>query len=151
MNYFELLNIPVSLHVDESSLRQKFYELSKQFHPDTNPSDQKKIFEINKAYQCLRDPISRAYYLIELANITQKTDLPLDLAEEYFELQETSSKDGLETFKQGLVKKQEHLKKEFSELETAWSEDKLSTLSGWLVKNKYIRSMLEDIQKKLAL
>ena len=34
MDYFELFGIPVQLKVDHGSLSKRFFELSRQYHPD---------------------------------------------------------------------------------------------------------------------
>jgi molecular chaperone HscB len=34
MNYFELFEIPESMRIDKGSLRRKFYQLSREYHPD---------------------------------------------------------------------------------------------------------------------
>ncbi len=44
MNYFEFYELPIRFSIDVNSLRQKYFALSKQYHPDffVNESDEKK-------------------------------------------------------------------------------------------------------------
>ncbi len=61
MNYFELYEMPVSMRPDVQQVKQKFYELSRRYHPDfyTNASDQEqaevleKSSQVNKAFKSI--------------------------------------------------------------------------------------------------
>src|SRR5262245_51309270 len=96
LTHFEILGFPVQPELDAEVLRAKFYELSKKTHPDrfaasTPPESSYALgwsTKINRAYQTLRDPISRTYYLLELFKVPESgKSVPLELAETYFELQ----------------------------------------------------------------
>ncbi len=73
MKYFELYDLPVSFLLDEKVLKRKFYQLSKQFHPDffTLESDEKQseILELstlnNEAYKTLSDFDKRMEYILK--------------------------------------------------------------------------------------
>jgi molecular chaperone HscB len=62
MNYFELFGIPVQLKVEPGSLRAKYFELSRKYHPDhhagVSPAVQAEVLEqsalLNKAYKTLQ-------------------------------------------------------------------------------------------------
>lgn len=72
MNYFELFGLPSQFQLDGSLLSSQFRELQKQFHPDNfaTASERDRLMavqkaaEINDAYQVLKNPISRAEYLL---------------------------------------------------------------------------------------
>src|ERR1700760_3703428 len=72
INFFEFYGIPESFHPDTTFLKKKFYELSKEYHPDfyANESDEKQqeILELstinNKAYKTLTDPAKRLEYIL---------------------------------------------------------------------------------------
>ena len=72
MNYFELFGLPSQFQLDGSLLSSQFRELQKQFHPDNfaTASERDRLMavqkaaEINDAYQMLKNPISRAEYLL---------------------------------------------------------------------------------------
>ncbi|MDQ7949026.1 MAG: Fe-S protein assembly co-chaperone HscB [Pedobacter sp.] len=74
MNYFEFYGIPVSFNPDQQLVRQKFYELSKRYHPDfyINESEEKQaeVLELatlnNKAFQLLKDPRQIVSYVLKL-------------------------------------------------------------------------------------
>jgi molecular chaperone HscB len=72
-NYFELFQLPVSFSIDLEDLENRYFELQKASHPDryVSSSDQEKrlaaqwAMQINEAYQNLRNPLTRAIYLLK--------------------------------------------------------------------------------------
>ena len=74
MNFFEVFGLERKLGIDEAALRRRFYELSRQHHPDFHqaaPAEaQARALEasarVNAAYRALRDPIARVEYLVRL-------------------------------------------------------------------------------------
>lgn len=99
MDYFELYSLPVLFHVDEVQVKKKFYELSKNFHPDyyVNESEekQKEILELstlnNKAYQVLSNPLKRIEYILQLNDLMAEGDkyqLPQDFLMEMMDVNE---------------------------------------------------------------
>ena len=72
MNYFELFGLPNQFLLDGSLLASQFRELQKRFHPDNfaTASERDRLMamqkaaHINDAYQVLKNPISRAEYLL---------------------------------------------------------------------------------------
>ena len=73
-NFFEIFSLPVAWEVDIDQLDLRFRSLQQKFHPDRYAS--KSDFEkrlamqtaatINQAYEALKNPLSRAQYLLEL-------------------------------------------------------------------------------------
>ena len=55
-------NLQIPRDADEQTIRQAYRRLSKQYHPDLNPSeDASRIMQlINRAYTVLSDPEQRA-------------------------------------------------------------------------------------------
>ena len=103
MDHFEVFGLPRRLGVDLAQLQRKFYELSRQSHPDFHqaaPAErQAEILEasarLNAAYRALRDPIARIEYLVRLEEGREtregalvKPKAPPELLEEMFEIQE---------------------------------------------------------------
>src|SRR5688572_26967114 len=74
MNFFEVFGLDRKLAIDAAALQRRFYELSREHHPDFHqaaPADaQARVLEasarVNAAYRALRDPIARVEYLIRL-------------------------------------------------------------------------------------
>jgi molecular chaperone HscB len=86
--------------VDEDALRRRFYELSRQHHPDfhqlAGEAEQAASLAdsalVNRAYRALRDPIARVEYVVALeggeASGAAKTPAPKALLMEMLEVQE---------------------------------------------------------------
>jgi len=103
-DFFQLFGLERRLAVDTAALQRRFYELSRQWHPDFHqlqpPAEQARALEesarVNAAYRALRDPIARVEYLIRLEEGREtregaavKPKAPPDLLAEMFEIQES--------------------------------------------------------------
>jgi molecular chaperone HscB len=99
MNYFELYDIPVSMKPDVQQVKQKFYELSRRYHPDfyTNASDQEQaeVLEtsslVNKAFKVFQQPDETIKYVLQLHGLLEeeeKYQLPGSFLAEMLDLNE---------------------------------------------------------------
>ncbi|HET9925075.1 MAG TPA: Fe-S protein assembly co-chaperone HscB [Methylomirabilota bacterium] len=103
-DYFTVFELPRKLTVDGEALQRRFYELSRQHHPDFHQgADAARQAEaltqsalVNRAYRALRDPLARVEYLIALEEgrevregATDKPKAPRELLQEMLEVQET--------------------------------------------------------------
>ncbi len=99
MTYFELFEIPVQLKVDTASLRKKFIELSKRYHPDhfanENEAAQAESLEksamLNRAWKTFQHPGETIKYVLqskELMEEEEKYTLPPDFLMEVLEINE---------------------------------------------------------------
>lgn len=99
VNYFELFGLPVSFHPDAEIVKKKFYELSRQFHPDrfvqagSEAVDEalKMSATINEAYRILKNPDATIQYILKYHGVLEneeKYNLPPDFLMEMMELNE---------------------------------------------------------------
>jgi molecular chaperone HscB len=99
LDYFTCLGLPRKLSIDPQDLERRFYALSRSFHPDFYQvkSETEKTISLgnsallNTAYRTLKDPITRAEYLLRLEAGAAKdirNSPPADLFEEILALQE---------------------------------------------------------------
>ena len=102
-DYFTVFGLPRKLGVDGEALQRRFYELSRQHHPDfhqgAGAERQAEVLGqsalVNRAYRALREPLARVEYLIALEEgrearegATDKPKAPRELLEEMMEVQE---------------------------------------------------------------
>jgi molecular chaperone HscB len=87
------------LNLDLADLEKRFFRLSKKFHPDRFASKSPQEIQIshdrssavNNAYRTLKDPVSRAKYIVEkeLGSIEEKSaKVPVEMADMFFEIQD---------------------------------------------------------------
>lgn len=99
MNYFELFKLPVSLRVDSRGLKQKYFELSRQYHPDFfsggSEEAQQQALEIsssiNKALKIFTDRNETLKYTLTLKGVLEeeeKYSLPASFLMEMMEVNE---------------------------------------------------------------
>jgi len=102
VNYFELYNIPVSFHPDTNLVKNKFYELSRLYHPDRfAQADSAKRAEVlgmaalnNQAYKTFSNSDATMAYILrlnELLEDEEKYNLPPAFLMEMMELNEAIS------------------------------------------------------------
>src|SRR5215210_3532333 len=99
MNYFELFEIPILLKVDAELLKERFFLLSRKYHPDyfAQAAEEKKseALEIsamlNKAYKTFQQPDETIKYVLQLKGLLEegeKYELPPDFLMEVLEINE---------------------------------------------------------------
>ncbi len=96
-DYFQFLGLPRKLHLDVGHLERRFRDLSRQFHPDyfynATSAERRASLErssyLNDAYRTLKNPVTRAEYLLKLEGMnTTASATPPGLLEEVFALNE---------------------------------------------------------------
>lgn len=148
LDYFTCLGLPRLLNIDPEALQNKFYAMSRTFHPDfyQNKTDAERSISLansallNTAYRTLKDPLQRAEYLLRLEAGSAKdirSTPPADLFEEILSLQEgleeyqAASADGdpaarealrakLVAEREALERRQEDMDKQLSALFARW-------------------------------
>lgn len=171
VNYFSFLGFKKQLNLDLDELEHRFFELSKEYHPDyfSNGSEVEKEISmerasfLNSAYKVLKDPISRAKYLLKLewGEVSEdKKRVPPEILMEVMELQEkietitsesdNNRKDELNTEVEGikieLENKMKGLNSELKNLFIKWD----GSLSGNTLTDEK-QSILKEINKNLSI
>ncbi|HVO97288.1 MAG TPA: Fe-S protein assembly co-chaperone HscB [Bryobacteraceae bacterium] len=94
MRLYEAFGLEPALSLDPEDLKKRFYDRSRQWHPDrfsrASATEQEKALEmtsvLNDAFRTLRDPVSRAEYFLKENGIELSKEAPPELLEEVFEL-----------------------------------------------------------------
>ncbi len=80
-NYFEVFGLPVSFKVDVADLASRYRDVQKKMHPDkfAHATDREQRLAVqfaafvNTAYETLKSPVKRAYYLLELRGLVAES------------------------------------------------------------------------------
>lgn len=156
---FELFGLPRSFDVDLGALHRKYLSLTRVIHPDIAGSGQgaqrhqslSLSAELNRAYETLRDPVSRAEYLLATAggpDPSQDKTVPPDLLgevmmirEEIEEAAEADDHDAIKALTQQLTQRREATLVEVGDLVRKVDEEgaavhaplreKLNTIKYW--------------------
>jgi molecular chaperone HscB len=167
MSYFEFLDLPRNLDLDAKDLEKRFYALSRQLHPDLHsrksPAEREQAEEstavLNDAYRTLRDPVTRAEYLLKLEGFDvgeQSTkDVPPELLEEVFELNMAIEEfdqgaeadvDQLESARQRFegmrMELDAELQQAFGKWDATHNRESLTAVRGLLNRRKYITNLI---------
>ena len=167
INYFDFYAVPESFNPDAVFLKKKFYELSKEYHPDfyanENEEKQQEILELstinNKAYQTLSDPNKRLEYILrehELVSDGAKPQLPGDFLMEMMDinerLMEIDDKDQLSHLTNEVLAIEGDLNDELSTLTAGYEqlddkakESRLNDIANIYFRQKYLLRIKESL------
>src|SRR5437868_7571349 len=154
-NFYEFFGIERKLDLDESALQKRFYELSREWHPDRfsrkGPEESARAMEntalINDGYRTLRDPVKRAEYLLSEEGFPigeqRSRDVPPELLEEVFDL--NMALEELKEGDEGARSQLESAKENFINMR-AGIDDQLATL---FAKHDAVESQSETAKQAL--
>ncbi len=171
VDYFQIFNIPRKFFVDLSDLEKKFYEQSRLYHPDrfstlgaeAKQASLEKMSELNQAFTTLKNPEFRCSYLLKLEGVvsdTKKSQIPLELTEAWFELQELILEDPRKAQEKSMSFEKE-IQKHFSKIKTEINSLEKEYDTGTLQKialekiallldtQSYLKSLERDFTRKM--
>lgn len=169
MNYYEAFGLEPHLLLDTEDLQQRFYRLSREFHPDRftrRPIEEQQLALdrtsiLNDGLRTLKDPVRRAEYILKNNGFDigeQRTkDVPPELLEEVFELNmalEESDQGELASFQSRfaamLTGIDVELQQRFAAYDSTKSRDELAALRAILNRRRYIENLVQKIDNALT-
>jgi molecular chaperone HscB len=178
-DFYEFFGIDRKLRLDEAALQKRFYELSREWHPDRfgrkSADEQAQALEataiLNDGYRTLRDPVKRAEYLLKEEGFPigeqRSKDVPPELLEEVFELNmmleelksgDDSARPQLEAAKENFAGLRagidSDLEKLFAKYDAADAQSEtakqaLHEIRGALNRRRYIENLVRDVDRAL--
>ena len=161
MRFYDALELrPPKLGLDSADLQQRFYRLSRQWHPDrfsrAPAAEQEKALEmtavLNDAFRTLRDPISRAEYFLKEKGIELSKEAPPELLEEVFELNMALEelRDGDESTKPQLIEAKNRFISMRDEIDHSLpTTSDLEQVRALLNRRRYIRNLIKEVENVL--
>jgi len=170
MKYYEALGLEPKLALDSDDLKKRFYDRSRQWHPDRfrrASSEEKQRSEemtavLNDAVRALRDPVTRAEYFLRESGLELSKDAPPELLEEVFELNMALEelRGGDESARPQLVAAQEHfagmlgdadasLAGFFDRYDATQDQTMLEQIRATLNRRKYVSNLVRDVSATL--
>jgi molecular chaperone HscB len=173
-DYYAVLGIPRGLNLSVDDVQVRYYELSRQLHPDRfmqkPEAERARALDmssaLNDAYRTLKDPVKRAQYLLSLEGFDigeqRSKDVPPELLEEVFELNmaleemrggDDSARPQLEqaekNFAGMLAASDQELAGLFSQYDAGPSRGVLGEIRNVLNRRKYIQNLVSEVEKTL--
>jgi molecular chaperone HscB len=170
MQFYDALGLAPKLALDPEELKKRFYERSRQWHPDRfsrASAEEKQRSEemtsmLNDAFRTLRDPVTRAEYFLRESGVELSKDAPPELLEEVFELNMALEelRGGDESARGQLVAAQERFIGMLADADRglgglfAGYDGKpdaavLEQIRATLNRRKYVSNLLRDVEKEL--
>jgi molecular chaperone HscB len=161
LNFYDFFEIPHHLSLDLTDLEQRFYALSRKWHPDrfarSTPEERQAALDasalLNDGYRVLRDPIQRANYLLKENGFDigeqQSKEAPPELLEEVFELNmalEESDADALAEARVKFERMQEAIDNDlavrYRDYDERPSRERLKEIRALLNRRKYVSNLV---------
>jgi molecular chaperone HscB len=170
MQYYEALGLEPKLGLSPADLQQRFYERSREWHPDRfsrgTPEQRQRSLDmtavINDAYRTLRDPVARAEYFLKQNGFELSKEVPPELLEEVFDLNmaleeirdgDDSARPQLESaaerFKEMLAEIDAGLLDLFSRYDSSRGDAVLEEIRGALNRRRYISNLVREVDKEI--
>lgn len=166
MRYYEALGLEPKLALDPDDLRKRFYERSRETHPDlvgansAGAGAEDRMAQLNDAFRTLRNPVTRAEYFLNERGIHLSKDVPPELLEEVFELNmaleemrggDESARPQLDSARERFTEMQAEVDSGLALLFARQDVEggALDEIAASLNRRRYISNLLRDVDKEL--
>lgn len=169
-DYFELFGLQPAYQIDQTELRRKYLALARSIHPDVAGRDTEEVRQralshsshLNRAYETLRDPVSRAEYLLNLAasqagQMVQDRGVPgpllaevMTLRERIDEAQDRGDRSALAALRREIVARRDHFVRLIEKLSQSLDDPAIQTeLRSQLNAIKYWNNLLDQLPPEM--
>jgi molecular chaperone HscB len=166
MQYYEALGLEPKLALDLDDLRKRFYERSRETHPDlvganaAGSGAEDRMAQLNDAFRTLRNFVTRAEYFLSERGIQLSKDVPPELLEEVFELNmaleemrggDDSARPQLDSARERFAAMQAEIDSDLAALFSRQDAqgNALDEIAASLNRRRYISNLLRDVDKEL--
>lgn len=164
MNYFELFHLAPSFALDTDQLAVQYRQLQQQYHPDryAAASEAERLqalqqaSDVNAAYQTLKDPLSRAEYLLMLQGLDIRGEQQT-LQDPEFLMQQLSWREELEALREAADPEaqipvfEQRISSEYNrlmqQLQQALAEVALPLAADAIRKLKFVRKLRDELSR----
>lgn len=164
MNYFELFHLAPSFALDTDQLAVQYRQLQQQYHPDryATASEAERLqalqqaSDVNAAYQTLKDPLSRAEYLLMLQGLDIRGEQQT-LQDPEFLMQQLSWREELEALREAADPEaqipvfEQRISSEYNrlmqQLQQALAEVALPLAADAIRKLKFVRKLRDELSR----
>lgn len=174
MNYFQLYDIPVSINIDQGAVKKKYYQLSKEYHPDfyitESEEKQAEILELStqntNAYNTFKSEEKLIKYVLSIYDSIEEGNekLPQDFLMEMMDMNEqlmelefdsddkvlASVGNELESHQSDILKIITPFPEDLNNLCEVDRSDSLQKLKDYYLKRKYLLRIQERLDKFAA-
>jgi molecular chaperone HscB len=171
MRFYDALGLEPRLAFDPEDLKKRFYDRSRQWHPDrfsrAPAEEQQKALDmtavLNDAFRTLREPVSRAEYFLKQNGIELSKDAPPELLEEVFELNmaleelrggDESARPQLQSadqrFRGMLAETDAALARLFEKYDASPARPVLDEIQAVLNRRRYVSNLVREVEKELS-
>lgn len=170
MKFYQALGLEPKLTLDPEDLKKRFYERSRQWHPDrfgrAPEAERQQALDmtalLNDGFRTLKDPVTRAEYFLESDGIPPSKNPPPELLEEVFELNmaleelregDASARPQLEAARErfsGMLQESgQVLEGLFSKFDQSQDKAALQEIRQVLDRRRYVSNLVRDVEKEL--
>jgi molecular chaperone HscB len=170
MRFYEALGLDPALSLNADDLKKRFYDRSRQWHPDrfsrASSLEQEKALEmtavLNDAFRTLRDPVTRAEYFLKENGIELSKEAPPELLEEVFELNMALEelRDGDDSARPQLIEARDRfmamrdhidydLAARAARYDASPARSALDEIRATLNRRRYIRNLIKEVENVL--
>ncbi len=164
IDHFARLELPVRFDVDSAELDRRYFALQRQLHPDrfaTRTARERAISQsqavaLNAAYEILKDPLSRAEYMLRLngvdvnpdgCNTVRDPSLLMEQMERREALAEAETPDAVHAI---IAAAQKDLDEGFAATAVAFLAKDLERAECEITRLKYLTKLLEEARIRRA-